>query len=232
LGGTQSRTARHTPEGAEQWGLIEFPFGTCSTCIRQNPNDISKIYLAGNWATYNGTPCKYFGRFIRETGKIDTTFLDISTGFNAQVYYFDFDSSNNFYIGGNFTTYFGSNAGRIIKLFDNSIGRDTMFDTSTGFNAEVIRVLVDDTTNRVYCAGYFTTYQGTSCNRIVALNKDTGKIDATFNIGTGFNDYVFDMKMDPQKRIYVVGRFLTYNNTLTGPFVRLNTDGTLDNYSV
>jgi hypothetical protein len=41
--------------------------------------------------------------------------------------------------------------------------------------------------------GDFTSYNGTSVNRVIRLNTD-GSVDNTFSIGTGFNNYISDIK--------------------------------------
>jgi hypothetical protein len=75
--------------------------------------------------------------------------------------------------------------------------------------------------------GDFTTYNGTSINRIVRLNTD-GSIDNTFSIGTGFSNACYIGKLDSNGKLYVGGFFTSYNGTGANYIIRLNSDGSRD----
>ncbi|MFM6928515.1 MAG: delta-60 repeat domain-containing protein, partial [Bdellovibrio sp.] len=80
----------------------------------------------------------------------------------------------------------------------------------------------------IIIGGNFTTYKGTTQNRIVRLNAD-GTFDATFNIGTGFNNPVSTVVSYSDNKILVTGSFTLYNGTAVSCIVKLNTDGSIDN---
>lgn len=77
-------------------------------------------------------------------------------------------------------------------------------------------------------AGNFTSYNGTSINRIVRLNSD-GTIDGTFSVGTGFDANVTTLGIQNDGKIYASGLFTTYQGTAFAKLIRLNTDGSIDN---
>jgi hypothetical protein len=75
--------------------------------------------------------------------------------------------------------------------------------------------------------GTFTSYQGTSKNRLVRLNID-GSIDNTFQIGIGFNDFTQGLDIDSNGSILVTGRYSSYNGTFSPRIVRLFSNGSID----
>lgn len=98
---------------------------------------------------------------------------------------------------------------------------------SPGFDNRVDAVQVT-AAGKIYVAGYFTTLNNVSANRIVRLNAD-GTRDNTFNIGTGFNNVVIDIELQSDEKLLVSGVFTDYNGTACTRLVRLNTNGTIDN---
>ena len=137
------------------------------------------------------------------------------------------NSINKIYAAGPFAVYNGnSDYTSLIRLnTDGSI--DTSFDCSVGFNyaAEIVET---DSNGKVYVGGLFTSYKGVARNRFVRLNSD-GSLDNSFNIGTGFNGIVYNLKFDSDGKIYVVGAFTAYNGVTKRGIVKLNTDGSIDN---
>lgn len=135
------------------------------------------------------------------------------------------DSNGKILIAGNFTTYKGNSANRLIRL--NSDGSvDTSFVYGTGFNNIVYSVAIDSNGKILVC-GNFTTYQGTTANRIIRLNTD-GSIDTSFVYGTGFNTVAYCVAVDSNGKILVGGQFATYQGTGASKIIRLNTDGSID----
>jgi len=160
---------------------------------------------------------------LNSDGTLDTTF-DTGTGFNDAVNKLKFTSDNKFLIGGQFTSFNGTAANRIVKLnLDGSL--DTLFNIGTGFN-NVVRQLFE-ISDKIYVCGQFTSYNGTTRNRIVRLNLD-GSLDTTFDPGTGFNNSVLNISFLSDGRVVCVGDFTSYNGTTRNRIAILNTDGSLD----
>lgn len=81
----------------------------------------------------------------------------------------------------------------------------------------------------IIIAGSFTTYNSSSANRIVKFNAYTGKIEPSFNTGSGFDGIVNSIKYnDVQKRYLVTGLFKTYNGVTVNGVAMLKEDGSLD----
>ena len=147
------------------------------------------------------------------------------TGFNAVVYTAAVDSSGSLYVGGNFTTYSGSTANRIIKLNpDGTI--DTSFNSGVGFNNPV-QIIQIDSSDKLYVGGSFTTYSGSTANRIIKLNPD-GTKDTSFDNTTGFNNVVYDIQFDSTGSLWVGGFFTTYKGASTPYLAKILTTGLRD----
>jgi uncharacterized delta-60 repeat protein len=63
---------------------------------------------------------------------------------------------------------------------------------------------------------------------IIVNGQNAGILDNSFNIGTGFNNQVNAIVLQPDGKILVGGQFTSYNGEQKKHIVRLNTDGTID----
>ena len=182
-----------------------------------------KILAGGQFNTYNNVT---FNRIIRltSTGTQDNTFLS-SSGFNNTVRDIKLQSDGKMIIGGQFTTYSGSAFNRIMRL-GTSGSIDTTFVSSSGADGTVhnIRLQSDE---KMVLGGAFTTYSGSSVNRIVRLGT-SGSIDTTFNIGTGLNGTANALAIQSDGKFIAGGSFTTYSGSSSTRIVRINTNGTRD----
>jgi uncharacterized delta-60 repeat protein len=104
---------------------------------------------------------------------------------------------------------------------------DFCYSLNGGFNDQP-EDAKEDSSGKIVMVGRFTTYRGQSFNRIVRLNSDAS-IDNTFNVGSGFNNGVASLAIQPDGKIIVGGVFTSYNGTPANGIIRLNSDGTVDN---
>ncbi len=186
--------------------------------------DDGKIIAVGNFITYSGVSANRIIR-LNSDGTRDNTF-DMGTGFDQNPTKTLIQSDGKILVFGNFTTYNGVSANRIIRL--NSDGsRDNTFDMGTGFNSRPTIVLQDD--GKILAVGHFITYNGVSANRIIRLNSD-GTRDNTFDMGTGFSAEPIFVKIQSDGKYLISARFpgITYNGVSTNGLIRLNTDGSRD----
>jgi uncharacterized delta-60 repeat protein len=171
---------------------------------------------------------------MNTSGSIDTTFNAGNGGLNSTPTFVTTQPSDGkILVGGNFTNYSGSTANRLVRINTNGT-IDTSFVTGTGFNdsgttlgfisVQTISVQSDD---KIIVGGNFTSYSGSSINRIIRLNT-SGSIDTSFNIGTGFNGVVYTTAIQSDDKIIAGGDFGLYSGSATTRIARLNTDGTRD----
>ncbi len=164
-------------------------------------------------------------------GSNDVTFNTIDSGngigdaANNEVNAIAIQSDGKIIIGGSFTTYNGVSKNRILRL--NAEGTiDNTFNIGIGANA-IIRAIVIQTNGKILIGGDFTNYSGVNKSRIMRLNSN-GTIDATFTTGTGVNNSVNSILIQPNGKIILGGNFTTYNGTSKNRLVRLDTNGVID----
>lgn len=83
------------------------------------------------------------------------------------------------------------------------------------------------TNGQVIVVGSFTNINGQTRNGVARLKPD-GSLDDTFDPGVGPNGTVWSVAIDSSGRILIGGEFSTWNDTSSGPLVRLLTNGEID----
>jgi uncharacterized delta-60 repeat protein len=196
--------------------------GSARTVAIQNDG---KVLIAGTFTEYNGMNVNRIAR-VNSDGSLDTSF-NVGTGANSNINTTSIQSDGKVIIGGDFTSYNGTNRNRIARLnTDGSL--DTTFNVGTGVNDSVYTTTIQSD-GKVIIGGQFTTYNGTNINRIARLNTD-GSLDTSFNVGTGFdNNWVNVVLIQSDGKVVVGGAFTSYNGVNRNRIVRLNADGTFDN---
>lgn len=184
-----------------------------------------KIILGGNFTKYNETVCNRIIRILPE-GLVDHSF-NIGSGFNSQVYAMAMQIDGKIIAVGSFTNYNGTanSLARIVRLLPDGT-RDTSFNTGHGADGIIETVLIQPD-GKILIGGRFTTFDGSPAPKLVRLNSD-GSIDSSFNIGTGFDKYIYATALQSDGKIIIGGSFLAYNGTSQKRILRLNKNGSLD----
>ena len=185
-----------------------------------------KVLVVGSFYTYNGTARERIAR-LNADGTLDNTFA-VGTGLNGAVNTLALQPDGKVLVAGNFASYNGTASERIVRLNANGT-LDNTFAVGTGFNGGV-QALVLQPDGKVLVGGGFSTYNGTSRNNIARLNAN-GTLDNTFAVGTGLDDLVYSLAVQPDGKVLVGGSFASYNSDAAAPdgLLRLTTTGTLDN---
>jgi len=186
-----------------------------------------KILAGGSFSSFFGTAANRIIR-LNSDGTKDTSFATSSIITSGNIYDMDIQSDGKIIVGGEFN----DNLGRIARF--NSDGTlDNTFVTGSGFNKKVrcVKILSD---GKILCAGYFSTYSGTTVNGIVRLNSN-GNIDDTFITGCGFNysDHLTTYRtehiaVDNNNKLIISGEFTSYSGNTASKLIRLNSDGSID----
>ena len=184
------------------------------------------LYVGGGFTTYNQP---LYSRILRTdlSGSVDTSFNMGSTGANNSVLCMVTQSDGKIIMGGSFAAYSGSSSQYIIRI--NTDGtRDTTFNIGAGFNSTV-QDLKLQSDGKVIVTGQFTSYSGSTRNRIARLNTN-GTYDTTYNIGTGLNQNGFAVAIQSDDKAVIVGNSMTtYSGSVIGTgSLRINIDGTRD----
>jgi uncharacterized delta-60 repeat protein len=197
---------------------LGFNNSVISIAIQSN----EKILVGGEFTTYNGTNSNYIIR-LNSDGSVDNTFLSIDDGFDDRVSSIAIQSDGKILIGGQFTTYNGTNSNYIIRLNSDGSVDNTFLSIDNGFD-DVVSSIAIQSDGKILVGGYFTTYNGTNSNYIIRLNSN----GSSGFIG-GFDDIVTSIAIQSNGKILVGGKFSTYNGTNSNYIIRLNSDGSVDN---
>lgn len=181
-----------------------------------------KFIIVGSFTKYNSKTVNRVARLL-PNGSLDTTFIT-NSGSTLLISHAKVVNNGKVILTGNFTTFNGTLANRIIRL--NSDGSyDATFNSGGGFDDDVNAIALQ-TDGKIILGGNFTTYDSVIANRIIRLNED-GTKDDSFITGTGFSkNGVEVIKIDGNGDVMVGGSFTGfYNDKPTTRLIFLNSDG-------
>ncbi len=186
-----------------------------------------KVLMGGNFQNVNGQARYYLAR-LNTDGSLDTTF-DPSNTLTGPVYALALPSTNTLtgiMAGGQFAV--SGQSYSDIARFNINGTLDTTFSPLSGADNPVY-ALGWQIDGKVVVGGAFTHFNGIPNNRLARLNKD-GSLDTTgFFTGTGADDTVWNITLQPlDGTIYVGGQFRSFNGTHRAGFTRLYPNGTVD----
>jgi hypothetical protein len=224
-GQTRARMARLQGDT----GLLDTTFdfgggaGFNTSVFAVYPTSDGGYICGGGFTTINGVTQNRIVK-LNSTGVIDAGF-SVGTGFNAgQVNWIKETSAGQFLVSGSFASYNGTSVSKICRL--NSDGT---------LDATFAPVLPNSPTN-IYRFTFLSdgsVVALSSASEGVVKIDSTGTVDSTFqtNIGTGASINSVgnsDIVTLPNGKILVFGVGLSFNGTIAGTVVVLNTDGTRD----
>ena len=192
-----------------------------------------KVLVGGPTSfTYNGGVTRTGVVRLLADGSVDPSWVNLNTngGFNGTILGAAVQSDGRVLVGGQFTTLNGTAQTNLARLLpDGSL--DTSFAVGT-LNGQVNAILVIPGTpgsESVMIGGAFTTYGGTTRNRVARLTS-TGSLDVAFDPGTGANSNVIGFLLQEDGKVLARGSFTSYGptNANTVGIVRLQSDGTKD----
>jgi uncharacterized delta-60 repeat protein len=205
-------------------------------CISPANDGSGDLYVGGDFATYNGTSSSGLIRLNRD-GSVDAA-LNVGDGFSFSSWgginsiRQATDGSGDLYVGGDFSTYNGTDSNGLIRL--NSDGSvDASFNVDSGFSTFDVNSIspATDGSGDLYVGGEFSVPSTTTIWNVywlIRLNSN-GSVDDSFNVGSGFDDTVKTVSLatDGSGDLYAGGKFTTYNGTNSNGLIRLNSDGSV-----
>lgn len=195
--------------------------------------DDGKIICGGAFTSFNGNTHNRIVR-LNPDGSLDNSF-DAGTGFegyNRRVNSVVIQDDGKILIGGDFLdSYNGTTINPLVRL--NSDGTlDNSFDTGTGFtgvNLSINSIKIQND-GKILVAGYFSEFDGIPRNGIARIHPN-GSLDLSFDPGSGpFSGYVQAIGLQNDGKIILTGGFDSFNGANREKIVRLNSDGSVDNY--
>lgn len=193
-------------------GSIDTSFHSGTQLLGANVLDVTlqpdgKIIAAGEIGSYAGVTSNFIVR-LNADASLDTSF-HTGTGFSYTVHCIKLQSDGKILVGGEFTSYNGITANRIIRL--NTDGSaDTSFHSGLGADGTVEAIALQPD-GKIVIGGDLVDYNGLLVFRTTRLFAD-GTHDSTFHAtghptAIGLDGAVFDIAITPQNRIYVGGNF-------------------------
>ncbi|MGN6420602.1 MAG: hypothetical protein ACTHMC_24035 [Pseudobacter sp.] len=192
----------------------------------------NKLLVGGEFWKVGGSFKLRIAR-LNENGTLDNTFSS-GTGFAgpfASVTSIGLMPDNRIVIGGYFQQ-FNSITRRGLARLNADGSLDPTFNTGDGFQngtsvhdfATEVRTVLPMADGSVIVGGNFTTFNGIPCGNIIRLKPD-GTLDTGPAFGTGFNEWVMDLKLQAylpgEARILAGGFFNTYRSTAQGSLMRM-----------
>lgn len=160
---------------------------------------------------------------LNSDGSLDSGLENIQAG-NA-INCLTLQADNKILVGGFFNEFNGVLKNHFTRL-NNDGSLDEEFNLNTGLNDKVITIALQSD-GKTLLGGSFTSFEGVSQNRIIRVHDDGSK-DTSFNIGTGFNNDVFEIAVQSDGKILVGGSFTQFNGLNANAIIRLNSNGTVD----
>ncbi len=209
-------------------GLLDPAFDPGTGVLGNNVDDIAvqmgnSILVGGSFGTYNGQTAHGLCRVLPD-GSLDATFVSLFHS-SAVVDGIHVDANNYAYVGGDFGSFDGQPAHKIVKLLPNG-GLDPNFQNANTCNGWVDKILPSGDGN-FYLIGNFTEYDGFEANKVAKINSQGSLIHA-YNVGSGPDYYFYDAVVQGDGKIILVGNFTTFNGQPAPHIVRLMQDGSVD----
>jgi uncharacterized delta-60 repeat protein len=199
-------------------------FGSSADINSISIQNDGKIIVGGSFTQFTGSSQNRLIR-LNTDGSKDSTF-NIGSGFDNYVTTIAIQSNGKILVGGGFTTFTGSTQNNLIRLNSNG-SKDETFNIGSGFDSEVNSVAVQSD-GKILAGGYFTTFTGSTQNKLIRLNSDGSK-DTSFNIGSGFNGGIYNntVKIQSDEKILAGGTFTEYTGSSQNRLIKLNSDGSI-----
>ena len=185
-----------------------------------------KIIIAGNFTSYNVFYTRNNIARLNVDGTLDYTFSS-GIGSNGTISDSYIQSDGKIIVIGSFTTYNNISRIKIARLNTNG-SLDSTFDPVTSLSSGAnIYAIATQNDGKFILVGSFTSFNGTTANRIVRLNAD-GSQDTSFNTGAGANDNIHSVCILQDGKILIGGVFTSFDGTASYRIARLNSDGSID----
>ncbi|MES2595597.1 MAG: Calx-beta domain-containing protein [Verrucomicrobiota bacterium] len=207
-----------------------------------------KLVIGGDFASYNGTPCKGIVR-INENASIDSSFdagagpggyfyIDTNGWKPGKILFLELQADDRLLVGGGFAIFDDAAHSRVVRLASNG-AVDPAFLPGSGLwadheRAEEISDVLIQADGKKIIGGHFSRIDNVKINSIARLNDD-GSRDLSFNTGTGIGlpsapryAQVITLAMQSDGKVIIAGTFTHVNGTARGHIARLNANGTLD----
>jgi uncharacterized delta-60 repeat protein len=210
-----------TGQGMTDWNYASL--GLNGSVLGIAPALEGRLMVVGDFTVLAGVSRNRIAR-LNEDGTVDGGFNPAAYA-NNTIEAVVVQADGKAIIGGAFTEVNGVGRNRIARL--NGDGTlDVGFDPGTGFNSTVQALALQEN-GRIVVGGSFTQYQSAGRPYLVRLLTD-GSVDASYGIGSGPNNSVQALVLQPDGKALIGGAFTEVNGVGRNRIARLNANGALD----
>lgn len=185
-----------------------------------------KVLIAGDFTHFDGVPRSHIAR-LNSNGTLDSGFNPGAGADGAiwSVVVVENAGLRSIYVGGEFFDFDGRYRGGVARLGETG-SLDLNFDAGGGADGPVY-AMAAQSDGRLLVGGAFSSIDFRSRRGIARLDT-TGALDPTFDPGTGANDAVYSIFLQPDGKPLVGGLFTSFNQTRRMGLTRLFVNGTVD----
>ena len=214
--------ARLTPEGR-----VDYSFdpgsGANLPIFAMELQDDGKILIGGDFTSYNGVSRNRIAR-LNSDGSLDESF-NPGSGVLGSVNTISVQGGSIF-VGGSFQSYNGEPRSNFVAL--TSVGSiNFFFNQFLTFNGSIQKI-IRQPDGHILVFGAFFQVDGVSRNRVARITPE-GRLDGSFNPGSGANSLVRTAILQADGKIVFGGDFTSYNGQTANRLARINSDGSFDN---
>lgn len=181
-----------------------------------------KIIIGGQFTEFNGVSRNGIAR-LNANGSLDENF-NPGAGTDAVVTALAIQADGKILVGGEFKLSNGVYETKLIRLNIDAT-------TDNSFVVPAVNGAVNDiavqSNGKIIVVGSFYQFNGALKGNLVRLNTD-GSTDATFVTGTGANQPIFAVTLNSEGKIFIGGRFTSFNGKNKTGIVGLNEDGSIN----
>ncbi|MFQ3590922.1 MAG: BACON domain-containing carbohydrate-binding protein, partial [Chloracidobacterium sp.] len=185
-----------------------------------------RILVGGEFTSVNGVGRNNIAR-LNANGALDTTFDPGSGigGLSPSVQEIAVQADGRVVVGGQFSNVNGVGRNNMARLNSNG-SLDTAFNPGSGTD-DTVQTVVIQSDGKLLIAGFFTSVNGIPRGRVARLNPD-GTVDSGFASGSGANEVVSAMALQPDGRVVIGGDFTSVGGSSRNRIARLSASGGLD----
>lgn len=225
-GQPRPRIARLHPDGTlESLETFNPGAGANNRIFHASLQDDWKILIAGLFTAVDGQPRGRIARLNPDGSVESAVSFNTGAGANAEVYTVASQPDGKILLSGLFTAFNGQPRGRMARLWpDGTLESTATFDPGAGLDdwADTLTLQAD---GRIVLGGHFTQVDGKPRNRIARMLAD-GRVENadSFDPGSGANERVYGVTLQPDGRILVGGRFTEFDGVAHAKLARLHND--------
>ena len=223
-GAPRSNIARLSASGVVDSGFSPSLAGGFSEVLTVALQGDGKILIGGSFTNVNTSMRTNIAR-LNSDGSIDGTFKPTTFYGGASapiipglVNILAIDGQGRVLVGGDFVTINGQVRTNLARLnADGSL--DGTFNPAAGTDGPILSLVIQRD-GKILLGGSFNVVNSVTNNYLARLNSD-GSLDGTFNTGSGADDIIWSVALQPDDKVLIGGQFIEFNGTAIAGIARL-----------